>query len=352
MWKTTDCLYKLNNKSIKAKPFFLVVIGSAALKVNATDKDDGTNAEIEYSILSGDDGNDLQIDPITGEIKARKDLDREKTPNYQLVVAAKDKGNPSLRSTVKVDIKVLDENDNPPAFEKDSYDIKVQENSGTNFTVTTMRASDPDAGSNAEVTFSIVSENGGSPNAFNINPSTGVVETLINLDRETQESYHLRVKASDKASTPKFAVTDLNITVLDENDNQPEFKAPESIDPVEEGSLLSGNPITTFSAADKDIGTNAELVYKIVSGNRDGMFELDSKSGALTLKKKLDRETKAQYVLEISASDKGTPPFRKTKKFTVPVKDVNDNKPEFTKDKYEGKCTVDDFTKECELGVN
>ena len=49
-----------------------------------------------------------------------------------------------------------------------------------------------------------------------------------------------------------------------------------------------GTRITSINATDKDTGTNAQIKFTIISGNDDGMFELNETSGDLLTLKELD----------------------------------------------------------------
>ena len=48
-------------------------------------------------------------------------------------------------------------------------------------------------------------------------------------------------------------------------------------------------------ASDEDHGRNADITYTILEENDWEQFEIDAKSGQLTFKNKLDRETKSSY---------------------------------------------------------
>ncbi len=66
------------------------------------------------------------------------------------------------------------------------------------------------------------------------------------------------------------------------------------------------------------------MLYKILSGNDDGVFSIDNNSGEIFLVKALDFEHIAQYQLEVSASD-GDANY--VGKITVNVSDVLENGP-------------------------
>jgi len=63
-----------------------------------------------------------------------------------MTVQAQDAGKPMLSSTVTVYINVIDENDNAPVFETNSYNVDVYENATVNTVVATVMATDRDSG--------------------------------------------------------------------------------------------------------------------------------------------------------------------------------------------------------------
>lgn len=85
--------------------------------MKATDRDKGTNAEIVFEIESATEKDSFRI-KSNGDIETAKKLDRETHAVHNLVVVAKDRGTPSLRSTVNVEVSIIDENDNAPIFDQ------------------------------------------------------------------------------------------------------------------------------------------------------------------------------------------------------------------------------------------
>lgn len=57
-------------------------------------------------------------------------------------------------------------------------------------------------------------------------------------------------------------------------------------------------------ARDDDQGANGQLSYVLSGGNDEGAFSLSS-SGQLSLTRTVDRESRSEYVLLISATDSG-----------------------------------------------
>ena len=58
---------------------------------------------------------------------------------------------------------------------------------------------------------------------FHINPTSGDILCVEELDRETQDQYEFMVVARDGAITSQSSTAFVTITVLDQNDNRPRF---------------------------------------------------------------------------------------------------------------------------------
>ena len=98
--------------------------GSIVLTVKATDFDDGANGEVMYGGVESDGPFGVFPD---GRVFLRSALDREMAAFHAVKVRASDGGAPERWSEVAVVASVLDENDNRPVFDKDSYVFKVRE---------------------------------------------------------------------------------------------------------------------------------------------------------------------------------------------------------------------------------
>ena len=123
----------------------------------ATDDDHGSDGVIVYTIIDGNLEQRFQIDPNSGIIKLRKQLDRETTEMYSLSVQATDQGAPNMSSTAVVNVTILDVNDNAPLCSHASYVIEMAENFTVNNTVVSLQCSDADHGHNAVISYNISS---------------------------------------------------------------------------------------------------------------------------------------------------------------------------------------------------
>ncbi|NWV02478.1 PCD23 protein, partial [Ptilonorhynchus violaceus] len=171
------------------------------IQVFATDLDSGLNGEIEYSILSGNENATFLIDSARGILTTNTGLDYENTSSYrfvsashQLVLLASDHGTPSLNSTATVLITVLDVNDNPPLFSSPEYHVHVKESIPIGSHITEVSAKDCDAGSNAEITYAIIS--GNDRGHFHLDGRTGSVNLMKMLDYEDTMKFTLIIQAT------------------------------------------------------------------------------------------------------------------------------------------------------------
>ncbi|KAJ8373355.1 hypothetical protein AAFF_G00265990 [Aldrovandia affinis] len=305
--------------------------GASILTAAATDADDGPNAEILYSIASGDPLAQFAIDD-RGVLKTRQTLDRETQSFYNLVIRAHDLAPaPATRftSTAQVSIILLDVNDCPPTFTSQRMTY-VQENTPVDTLVYRARASDSDSGPNSYVEYSLRGPFG---SKFGIGTVDGGVRLLGELDREELANYTLTVVATDKGEPALSSAMDVNVVVLDVNDNTPGFS--QNIYDVEiEESTLTGADVLQVFATDADEGTNGQIRFSIVGGNANGDFRMDSVTGVISVARQLDRETRAAYSLAVQAADRGSSPRTDRATVNIVLLDVNDCTPVFELSPY------------------
>lgn len=183
-----------------SKYYFAVVpeidsVDSEVVRVLATSKDIGVNAEITYSIVGGNEHKKFKIDPKTGVIAIAEMLDYERAKDYFLTIQATDGGTPPLSNRANVNITVIDSNDNSPVFNQVSYSARIREDAQIGDRIIQVTAIDLDSGENGRITYSL--ETGNRENHFVIDPSNGYVAVDAFLDREAISSYVLEVLAKD-----------------------------------------------------------------------------------------------------------------------------------------------------------
>ena len=307
-------------------------VGTVVTTVTAKDIDAGNNGKVRYTIDQGNGGKVFEINATSGVITLRKKLDFERRSKYQLRIVARDQGQNSQSSFLYVTVYVLDSNDNRPTFDRNPVTVQLREGVPINYNVTTIKAHDYDSGQNSWIRYSVDSQSPGPPK-FKVDPSTGTVQTIGEIDRESVDEYTLNIRATDQAFTESERLSStitVFIIVDDVNDNKPAFVSPNYTFVMEDEPF--SYPVITITAIDQDLGSNGRVKYRIVqggSGDSFGMFSLESETGLLRLQGELNYEITPKYVLNISATDEGSPPLFSYQLLTIYVVDVNDNAPQF-----------------------
>ena len=236
--------------------------------------------QLTYSIESVQPGNHsdaFSIDLTSGLISTADVLDREMIDSYVITVKATDGGKPSRHGFTSVMVNVTDTNDNPPVFNSSSVTAVISEASPVSTFVTKITATDLDSGSNAEISYSIIS--GNEMSAFVISPYTGIITTNMKLDRENISNYALICRATDRGNNPLHSMSLIvHVTVSDVNDNAPIFDQSVYMVNVTE-DVSSGTVVEEMHAVDKDAGLNGIVSYRITAGNDDGTFDIGNGTG-------------------------------------------------------------------------
>ncbi|CAM5108710.1 unnamed protein product [Eretmochelys imbricata] len=308
--------------------------GTIITWLEAYDPDVGQSSQIRYSLLDSGDGT-FDVDKLSGAIRIVQRLDFERRQVYNLTVRAKDKGKPiSLSSTCYVEVEVVDVNENlhPPRFSSFVDKGFVKEDVPIGSSVMTVTAYDEDAGRDGEIRYSI--RDGSGVGIFRIDEEKGVIETADLLDRETTSHYWLTVYATDQGVVPLSSFIEIYIEVGDVNDN-----APQTTEPVYYPEVLENSPkdvsVIRIEAFDPDSSSSEKLTYKITSGNPQGFFSINPKTGLIiTTSRKLDREQQSEHILEVTITDNGIPAKSTIARVVVKVLDENDNKPQFLQKFY------------------
>ena len=305
--------------------------------ITATDPDPGDAGRISYTLLATRDGrsqNMFAIDPASGQLTTTQKLDRESLSVHYFMITATDHGKPPQSAMATLTIYVDDANDHSPTFESAHYSHEVSESISVGATVVTVRAEDADAGQNSEIEYSILNPSG----VFRIDPRLGSITTRQKLDREVEDHYLLKIQASDKAlvTERKTVTTEVEITVLDENDNKPHFSQRSYTVDVSEDIEPRDNPvIAEIKATDADEGDNGLVRYSITGGNYLNTFAIDAITGQLSVLEPLDYEMMQTFRLSVRAQDGGYPARSNSTTVLVRVMDVNDNDPRFYTSLYQ-----------------
>lgn len=287
-------------------------------QVTATDNDEGDNAEITYSIyhVSNNGMNKFMINGKTGAIETKGKIVAGE--HYSITVQATDTGSLSSQTIIEVYV-TPGPNIRPPKFSKPVYEVHISEGAEINSTVVSVRAEDPE---NETISYTIVS--GDDLRQFSIHDS-GVITLSRKLDREDLTRYQLIIRAEDSGGLSSSAT--VNIKVTDINDKNPEFDdqiTPYvfSVDEARENGFVG-----IVHAHDADEGVNAMVSYYLPE---DVPFKINTTTGEIRTKMKLDYETKSVYKFMITAKDSASEPRIGTTMVTVRLNDIPDEMPKFS----------------------
>uniref|UniRef100_A0A8C5IK17 Protocadherin gamma-C3 n=1 Tax=Junco hyemalis TaxID=40217 RepID=A0A8C5IK17_JUNHY len=304
---------------------------------SAQDPDVGTNSVQNY-LLSPNrhfalDLKGFQSGSKLLELVLQQPLDREQSALQQLVLTAVDGGDPPKSGTAQISVRVVDTNDNPPAFDRSTYTVSLLENSLPGTLVVKLNASDPDEGSNGDVIYSFGSYTPQKVRQlFSVDPHSGEVRVNGTLDYEEASSYEIYVQATDQGPVSMAGHCKVLVNIVDANDNAPEVQLTSLYSPVPEDAR-SGTVVALMSVTDQDSGLNKQVSLRIPPGLP---FTLNSFKNSYTLvtQGKLDHEKAAAYNITVTATDSGSPPLSSQKVIHVEISDINDNPPRFEEPVY------------------
>lgn len=312
--------------------------GFNLITIEADDRDTGAFGQVVYSLetSAASEGQFFSINGNSGEIKTRREFDREDPkhlPRYNVVAKAQDKGTPPLSAKVTIGVVIVDQNDQPPKFDKPRYEVNVREDSSVGTSIGELSATDDDIGDNARLDY-FVSSGGASQNFRMENvygeKNYGILILVGKVDYETQKTYTITVTATDRKDSATVQVV---INVLDTNDNIPQFS-----NLIYEAQVLEdsspGLNVRKVAATDSDSPRiQSPLKYSLdAAGLRN--FAINENSGQITTSnQKLDREVDPVVTFNVFAFDGK---HRGQALVRVYLLDYNDNSPYFPNPPYVG----------------
>ena len=311
-------------------------ISDIITQFNANDADIGENGRITYKIkdsLNRLDDKLFTIESATGILRARKVFDREQRYIYRFYVTATDNGpKQQLSTSVLVNLRILDVNDNEPKiyFIKnqtkyfDSYSEKNQtlvlilnENLAYNTQIIQFNANDSDINENTQVRFYINE----TQRHFRLNEISGQLFLVKKLDREQSSLHTLKIICENVVgsflsnNTKLSSSINLIIKVADINDNCPYGINLTEKRFIDTSKLNTSNNLFRLKYSDLDESINSRLAFTLLTYKH--IFELKAKYDTISelydieinLKQSflLDKLKLGKYVIKLKISDYGEP---------------------------------------------
>ncbi|XP_010568385.1 PREDICTED: LOW QUALITY PROTEIN: protocadherin alpha-C1-like [Haliaeetus leucocephalus] len=296
--------------------------------------DAATLSARKFRMITGSSKQYFNINASTGALSVNEPIDREQLCelksvcllNYELVLE-----NPL--ELYRMEFKVLDINDNSPSFPLSEYHINVPEflSPGARFTLP--NAQDLDEGTNSVQNYTLSPDEHFHLEMQTRGDGSKYPELVLKkaLDREQQATHRLVLTAKDGGDPPMSSDVPVIVTVLDTNDNAPEFEHS-----VYRASILENSPSGTLvvqvHATDLDEGPNGEIRYSFsntTSADLQQMFFIHPHTGEVTVNGVLAVQRPLLEML-IEARDNGAFGMSSTAKLLVEITDVNNHGPEIT----------------------
>ena len=326
-------------EEVRSGTFVGDVRGDSKLRSTASEEE---FSQITYSILSKGAAyeNFFTVDRQNGTLFTDGILDRETLTSCEfetscllsLSIVARAKVS-SFYRTLKVEVTVLDINDNAPTFPKELTSLEISELATVGSSISLVGAVDADSGQNSLQRYYILNEESlnlpftTTYERFVDGSSVVKLEIIGDLDRESRDTYSLIIVAEDGGSPALTGTMTVSISIDDTNDNAPVFTQTTYNVTINE-TIARYSEILTLSATDADLGINGEIQYRL-SKNQIGkiqqQFALNETSGALSVKEKF--VSGGEYRVIVEASDSGSQPLMTQSVVKVTVLDSDNNLP-------------------------
>uniref|UniRef100_A0A1B0CCE9 Putative cadherin egf lag seven-pass g-type receptor n=1 Tax=Lutzomyia longipalpis TaxID=7200 RepID=A0A1B0CCE9_LUTLO len=319
-------------------------IGTKITTVRAEDADSGDFGKITYLMDRISSQGKFTIDADTGVITVADKLDREIKDDYMIVIEAWDNyqfgylSGESRNTFKQLFIKIIDENDSPPVLHFPVGCVQITEYHDLREFIAKIKATDADDPKtpNGVVEFELLqNESADHFKIVKIDSWSAAVFAKHSL-QGFYGNYTLMISGRDLGTPANIVTKKLEICVSDFNDHAPIFISPANNVTIRipENATI-GSSVIQVIARDDDVGPNAAVLYRLkpdpIGSYR--MFDIDAKTGMITLKHQLDRERQRIHEIRVEAYDQGIPtPLSSDLDLTVYVRNVNDYEPQFLVD--------------------
>jgi hypothetical protein len=258
--------------------------------ISIEDPDSGDNGLYSLDVVSVDGEDPSRFFIIFTFLRAEGSLDYEEQSQYTLVLEASDHGEPSLTTQVELIVNVRDIDDNPPTFpEPPHYIISEAQPILTPFAI--LRATDLDTEDINRNAFYYIT-GGATVENFDVISQTGQLFLNQLLDRESVAVHVLEITVQsflgDTVACTELScsVTNVTVSLVDVNDNAPQWILREFIIGVNE-TALPNDTIGKIQAEDLDTD-DFSLVWYELTDTSTTVVILEEETGVLRLNQSLD----------------------------------------------------------------
>ncbi|OON22758.1 cadherin domain protein [Opisthorchis viverrini] len=352
-------------------------VGTLVARINVSDLDSGQNGIVTCKLVHPLERNSTQpsyadyfhVEPTTCDLVTRKVIDRESVEPYiervVLTILAEDQGIPPKSTETKLEIVILDENDNPPILQQSYYRLSVKENLPAGTCIGQLVVHDLDGAldhlsarfqKHDDLPFQLWnSKRSQQPPDYGGEVGASVVyylNTTRPLDREARESYEFNVLVIDGLEHSAAFRNELNyhrvhtttatvfVLVEDENDNDPNIIFPQQ----ENKTFYLSNverqhyQLMTVNVNDKDSNAGQflfslvdETVYGLnqsvrkkdrdpkIQNRHTPFLDVDQRLGTVYLTRDVMETDTGLYAYKVTVEDDGSPPRSTSLRFFVRV---------------------------------
>ncbi|XP_048256977.1 cadherin-related family member 1-like [Haliotis rufescens] len=341
-------------------------IGTTTTTVTALDPDSGIGGQVYYGLKAkGQNADDYKytfyVDPRHGHIIQNESLDYKKRTFYQYDVQAWDADPDESHGVNHADqvdffVTVQDVQDTPPVFTNLPYIRQVYENATLGTSVLLVQAFDGDIGVPNDLNYWIVHDNAAYTDNFTMNNDSGLIKTALPLDTDSDDMKQkggvlsFQVNASEIVTDNQTqggdtsTVTHVTVTILDVNDNSPEFSSS-----IINATVLENTPVGVplsiegvIEVKDIDMTVDNNMFELSVEQNGSPYMDFDTIPGSgeqvsrtnvmlrVNNTQVLDYEQHDSISFQIVARESRTQEKRSsTVDVLVHIIDTNDNSPVF-----------------------
>ncbi|KAK5923957.1 hypothetical protein CgunFtcFv8_000882 [Champsocephalus gunnari] len=324
--------------------------GGAIVNLKAEDNDqmNTDNSKFTFSLVSqipNEPKIELKQMDKVGFLTLKGCFDYDKVKKYDVIVQAKDHGEPSQSSQAVITLNIIDTNNHAPTFRQKKYQGEVLEMITKN-DILRIAVDDKDTPNTTGWRAKYIFMKGNEERNYQIDtdPVTneGILSVIKGKDFERRQIVYLLVEVENEepltlckdnklvsaSEHPPRDIVNITIKVINVNDAPVYEKDTFHIYMKEEEP--PGKEF--FTPTIKDLDSSVSKLRHVLLEDQGKWMTIDAKTGTITSAKMMDRESEFVdendvYKIVIGAIDDGEPPATGSCTVLIYLKDVNDNKP-------------------------